>query len=301
MTEPLGFIGCGHMGGGMVTRLLDTGHTLVLCDIDAERLEPFVARGAAIAKTPKEVADACEIVFACLPGKEISKNVALGDAGVHRGGKIKIYVESSTLGLPTVRAIADGLKPRGIDVVDMPVSGGPRWAVAGELTTILAGSPKARAALDPILKKLAKNVMVVGDEPGLAQAAKIVNNAISLTGMIIAAEAVTMGVKAGLDADKLIEIINVSTGRNSATVDKFPKSVLPRTFNYGGPLDIGVKDLDLYLDQGRALGVPTFLGANVAALFQYVASQGGGQEDLTALVKHFEKWAGVEVRGKAAK
>ena len=208
---------------------------------------------------------------------------------------------SSTLGLSTVRAIAEGLQKKNIDVVDMPVSGGPSWAVAGKLTTIVAGSPEARKKLEPILKDLAKNVFVVGDRPGLAQAAKLVNNAISLSGMMMAAEAITMGVKAGLDADTLIDIINASTGRNSATVDKFPKAVLPRTFDYGGPLEIGVKDLDLYLDQGRALGVPTFLGANVAALFQYVVTQGGGKEDLTALVKHFEKWAGVEVKGKAAK
>ena len=102
MTAPLGFIGCGHMGGAMALRLAEAGYSLVVCDPDATRLEPLLAKGAIAAATPREVADRAEIVFACLPSQKISRDVAYGDDGVVGGKAIRIYIESSTIGQPTI-------------------------------------------------------------------------------------------------------------------------------------------------------------------------------------------------------
>jgi 3-hydroxyisobutyrate dehydrogenase-like beta-hydroxyacid dehydrogenase len=139
---------------------------------------------------------------------------------------------------------------------------------------------------------------VVGDTPGLAQVAKIINNALSLTAMMITSEAMVAGVKAGVDAEALIEVINAGTGRNSATVDKFPKAVLPRTFAYGGPVDMGIKDMQLYCELGRRSQAATPIGERVAELWHVITDDIGPGSDLTEMVRHFEKIAGVEVRGR---
>jgi 3-hydroxyisobutyrate dehydrogenase-like beta-hydroxyacid dehydrogenase len=296
VTAALGFIGCGHMGGAMALRLAEAGYPLVVCDPDATRLAPLTARGAIAAATPRAVADQAGIVFACLPSQEISRDVACGDNGVVHGKAIRIYIESSTIGQPAIVAIADRLAAANIAVLDMPVSGGPSWARDGKLTTILSGPAHAREAVVPVLSRLAGRTIVVGDKPGRAQVAKIVNNALSLTAMMITSEAMVAGVKAGVDADALIEVINAGTGRNSASVDKFPKAVLPRTFAYGGPVGMGIKDLELYCDLGRASQASTPVGERVAALWQVITDDIGANSDLTEMVRHFEKIAGVEVR-----
>ncbi|MGD9922945.1 MAG: NAD(P)-dependent oxidoreductase [Pseudorhodoplanes sp.] len=297
MARPLGFVGCGHMGGAMALRLVEAGYPLVVCDPDAAALAPLIEKGATAFETPREVADRAEIVFACLPSQEISKAVACGDDGVAHGKAIRIYIESSTIGQPTVTAIADRLAAANIAVLDMPVSGGPSWAREGKLTTILSGPEHARDAVASILSRLAGRTIVVGDTAGLAQVAKIVNNALSLTAMMITSEAMVTGVKAGVDAAALIEVINAGTGRNSASVDKFPKSVLPRKFAYGGPIGIGLKDMELYIDLGRTTGASTPVGATVADMWPVITEDVGAHSDLTAMVRYFEKIAGVEVRG----
>jgi 3-hydroxyisobutyrate dehydrogenase-like beta-hydroxyacid dehydrogenase len=298
VTAPLGFIGCGHMGGAMALRLIEGGYPLVVCDPDAAVLAPLVAKGAIAVATPREVADRAEIVFACLPSQKVSQSVAYGADGVASGGAIRIYVESSTIGQITIRSIAEKLAAANIAVLDMPVSGGPSWAREGKLTTILSGPKAARDLVAPVLARLAGRTIVVGDVPGLAQVAKIVNNALSLTAMMITSEAMVAGVKAGVDADALIEVINSGTGRNSATVDKFPKAVLPRTFAYGGPVNMGIKDMELYCDLGRRLHASTPIGERVAELWQIITDDIGPDSDLTEMVRHFETIAGVEVRGR---
>jgi 3-hydroxyisobutyrate dehydrogenase-like beta-hydroxyacid dehydrogenase len=298
VTAPLGFIGCGHMGGAMALRLAEAGYPLVVCDPDASQLAPLIARGASAAATPREVADRAEIVFACLPSQAISRAVAYGNNGVVKGKAIRIYIESSTIGQPTIAAIADELAAAGIAVLDMPVSGGPSWAREGKLTTILSGPADARDKVAPVLSQLAGRTIVVGDKPGLGQVAKIVNNALSLTAMMITSEAMVAGVKAGVDADALIEVINAGTGRNSASVDKFPKAVLPRKFAYGGPVAMGIKDMELYCELGRALQASTPVGERVAELWHVITDDIGAESDLTEMVRHFEKIAGVEVRGR---
>lgn len=298
MTAPLGFIGCGHMGGAMALRLIEGGYSLVVCDPDAAVLAPLVAKGAIAVATPREVADRADIAFACLPSQKISRDVAFGADGVVHGKAIRIYIESSTIGQSTIGEIAEKLAAGNIAVLDMPVSGGPSWARDGKLTTILSGPKDARDHVTPVLARLAGRTIVVGDKPGLAQVAKIVNNALSLTAMMITSEAMVAGVKAGVDADALVDVINAGTGRNSATVDKFPKAILPRTFAYGGPVSMGIKDMALYCDLGRGLQASTPIGERVAELWQIITDDIGADSDLTEMVRHFEKIAGVEVTGR---
>jgi 3-hydroxyisobutyrate dehydrogenase-like beta-hydroxyacid dehydrogenase len=293
----LAFIGCGAMGAPMAERLIDAGHALSIYDPSSAATAPLVARGAVAAPSPRAAAEASDVAFACLPSPEVSRKVALDVDGIIACKGLGAYVEMSTIGSKTVKAIAQGLSAAGIPVLDSPVSGGPRGARAGTLSTMVAGAPVAFEFVKPLLETVARNVFYMGEEPGLGQVTKLANNMISAAGMAAAFETSAMAVKAGVDARTLIETVNASTGRNSATMDKFPAAILTRSFDYGGKLSTMYKDVFLCLEEARELNVPMWVGSNVVQLWFHAMTQGRGNNDYTALIKMIEEWAGVVVGG----
>jgi 3-hydroxyisobutyrate dehydrogenase-like beta-hydroxyacid dehydrogenase len=297
MNATVAFIGCGAMGAPMAERLIDAGHAVRLYDPNPDAVAPLVKRGGTAARSTREVAEGCEIAFASLPSPEVSCKVALDPDGIASCKGLGIYIEMSTIGSRAVKMIAEGLTKSGITVLDAPVSGGPRGARAGTLSTMVAGEHSAFEKAKPYLETIARNVFYVGEQPGLAQVTKLANNMISAAGMAAAFEASAMAVKAGVDARVLIDTINASTGRNSATMDKFPASVLTRSFDYGGKLSIIYKDVLLCLEEARELNVPMWVGSNVVQLWFHAMTQGRGDDDFTTLIKMIEDWAGVVVGG----
>jgi 3-hydroxyisobutyrate dehydrogenase len=272
------------------------GARLHVYDPDEVAVAPFVLRGAVDHDSATAVADAAPVVFACLPNGKVSEAVA---AQVARGSAVRTYVEMSTIGSPTIARVEATVAARGIALVDCPISGGPKGARAGTLTVIVAGSPDTRSALRPWLEQIGSNVFEVGDRPGQAQLMKLVNNLINAANMATAFEALVLGAKGGLDPAQMVSVINVSTGRNSATLDKVPRAVLPGTFDYGAHLSTMVKDVVLGLQEAESLGVTMWVHETVRTLWRFGEQQGLGQADLTALMKVLEGWAGVEVRSRA--
>jgi 3-hydroxyisobutyrate dehydrogenase-like beta-hydroxyacid dehydrogenase len=293
----IAFIGCGAMGAPMAERLIDAGHALSIYDPSPAATAPLVARGAVAAPSPRAAAEASDVAFACLPSPEVSRKVALDVDGIIACKGLGAYVEMSTIGSKTVKAIAQGLSAAGIPVLDSPVSGGPRGARAGTLSTMVAGAPATFESVKPLLETVARNVFYMGEAPGLGQVTKLANNMISAAGMAAAFETSAMAVKAGVDARALIETVNASTGRNSATMDKFPAAILTRSFDYGGKLSTMYKDVFLCLEEARELNVPMWVGSNVVQLWFHAMTQGRGNDDYTALIKMIENWAGVVVGG----
>jgi 3-hydroxyisobutyrate dehydrogenase-like beta-hydroxyacid dehydrogenase len=298
MGSQIGFIGVGQMGAPMAERLLAAGRKVVVFDVNAAAMQPLVARGAVAAGSAQAAAAGAETVFACLPSPEVSRSVALGPDGLGGVGGFHTYVETSTIGTAAMKAIASGLAARGIAVLDAPVSGGPRGARAGKLATMVAGDRAAFERVKPLFDAIAAKVFYVGAAPGLAQITKLANNMISAAGMAAAMEAAVMAVKAGVDAHTLIDVVNASTGRNTATTDKFPQSILPRTFDYGGKLATMYKDVELCFAEARALGVPMWVGAAVVQLWFQAMTEGRGQDDYTTLIRTIEGWTGVTVGGE---
>jgi 3-hydroxyisobutyrate dehydrogenase-like beta-hydroxyacid dehydrogenase len=293
----LAFIGCGAMGAPMAERLIDAGHALSIYDPSPAATAPLVARGAVAAASPQAAAAASDVAFACLPSPEVSRKVALDADGIIACKGLGAYVEMSTIGSKTIKAIAQGLGAAGIPVLDSPVSGGPRGARAGTLSTMVAGARATFESVKPLLEAVARNVFYMGEAPGLGQVTKLANNMISAAGMAAAFETSAMAVKAGVDARTLIETVNASTGRNSATMDKFPAAILTRSFDYGGKLSTMYKDVFLCLEEARELDVPMWVGSNVVQLWFHAMTQGRGNDDYTALIKMIEEWAGVVVGG----
>jgi len=296
--QHLGFVGVGRMGGPMVGRLLDAGHELTIFDTSQAALKPLVARGAHRAASPKDVASAAEIVMTSLPTPDIVHGVALGEDGLVHGAKIKTMVDLSTTGPGMANTVAKGLAGRGIQWVDSPVSGGIAGAKGGTLA-VMVSCPKATyEAVQPIIANFGK-IFFVGEKPGLAQVVKLGNNMMAAAALVVASEALAMGVKAGVDPKIMVDIINVSSGRNSATQDKFPRSVLPGTFDFGFTTGLSYKDVRLCVDESEALGVPMVAGALVRQMLAITKAKYGADSDFTCIAKVIEEWAGVEIRGQS--
>src|SRR5580692_2644400 len=263
MSKPeLGFVGVGRMGGPMSERLLEAGYSLTVFDTDSPNVEALVKKGAKKASSAAEVASAADIVLMSLPTPDIVRSVALGEKGVARGNRVRTLIDLSTTGPGVSNIVAKELTQRKIAWVDSPVSGGVKGAAAGTLAVMVSCPKPVFEEIEPILTVFGK-IFFTGEKPGLAQTAKLANNLMAAAALVITSEAVAMGVKAGLDARVLIDIINASSGRNSASQDKFPRAVLPRTFDFGFATDLSYKDVRLCVDEAEALGVPMVVGAAV--------------------------------------
>jgi 3-hydroxyisobutyrate dehydrogenase-like beta-hydroxyacid dehydrogenase len=295
MKQVLGFVGVGRMGGPMAGRLLDAGHELCVFDTNPSAIAPLSARGAKGAASPDEVASAADIVFTSLPTPPIVQAVCLGERGILEGTRVKTLVDLSTTGPTVAGLVAKASAERGVAWVDSPVSGGVAGAMKGTLAVMVSCRKDTFPIVDPVLKTFGKT-FYVGEKPGLAQIAKLANNLLAAAAIVLSSEAVVMGVKAGLDARTLIDIINAGSGRNSATQDKFPRAILTRTFDFGFATGLSYKDVRLCLDEAESLGVPMIAGAAVRQMLAITNAKFGPDSDFTSIAKVVEEWAGVEIK-----
>jgi len=295
----IGFIGLGRMGFPMARRLIEAGHNLVAYDTRREAVEKLVALGATAATSPKDVADKVETVMASLPSLDISLNVATGKDGVIEGSRVKRLVDLSTTGSQMAVRIHDALKQRNIVQIDSPVSGGVAGAEKGTLAVMVSGPRAEFDLLKPALDVIGK-VFFISEKPGAGQTMKLANNYLSATAMVATSEAVVMGVKAGLDPKVMIEVINAGSGLNTASRDKFPRSVLPRSFDYGFATALMVKDVRLCLDEMKSMGLSMEVAEAVGRLWEVVIREMGPDSDFTSAIKPIEQAAGVEVRVRPA-
>jgi len=293
----IGFIGLGNMGAPMARRLVEAGHRLTFYDTRQETIGDLAARGAVAARSPAEVADAAETVMASLPTPDIVLQVATGPRGVIEGKRVRRFVDLSTTGSVMAKRIFALLQARNIVQIDSPVSGGVRGAERGTLAVMASGPRADVEAVEPALAVIGK-VFFIGEQSGAGQTMKVVNNVLSATAVAATAEALVTGAKAGLDARVMLDVINAGSGRNTATEDKYPRCVLPGTFDLGFTAGLMNKDVKLFLSESAALGVPTQVIDAVARLLQLTCDELGPETDLTTVVRPVEKRAGAEVRAR---
>ena len=280
----VGFLGLGRMGAPMACRLAGHVDRLLVHDISPGPVEMVVAKGAEAAGSAAALGDRCDIVFMSLPTPPVVRDAV---AEVITGGTPRIMVDLSTSGPRLAQELHDLLAPRGVASFDAPVSGGIRGAELGSLA-IMVGGPAAlyeeiRGALDRI-----GNPYFMGEQPGAGQVAKLANNLLSAAALAVTAEVMAMGTKAGLDARLLIDIINAGSGRNSATEDKYPRAILPRTFDFGMKTGLFLKDIRLCIAEAEALGVPMIAGEAVRQLFAITQARFGPASDFTEIGRLFE-------------
>ncbi|WP_179475016.1 NAD(P)-dependent oxidoreductase [Mycolicibacterium vinylchloridicum] len=295
----IGFIGLGNMGFPMAVRLIDAGHSLVVFDTRPEIVASAVELGAQAASSPRDVADRSETVLASLPSVQASRDVATGPDGVIKGQRVKRFVDLSTVGSTAAQQIQAQLAQRGIAMLDSPVSGGVGGATKGTLALMVSGPREVYDLIAPVLAQLG-TPFFVDTKSGAGQTMKLVNNLLAATALATTCEVVVMGVKAGLDPSVMIDVINAGSGATNASRDKFPNSILPRSFDYGFATGLMVKDVRLYLEEAAALGIPSEVAAAVGRLWETVMSEEGAESDFTSAIKPLEAAAGVVVDGRPA-
>jgi len=242
------------------------------------------------------VADAATIIFASLPDRQVSLDVALGRDGIAGGSAVRQYVEMSTIGRATMAAIDAGLQAHGVGVVDAPVTGGVPGVRAGRLSIMVAGRGVDLDAVRPWLGRIGGRVTTLGREPGKAQTMKLVCNLVVAANVIVACEGLAIGAKAGLDPGQMLELISSGTARSAASSDILPRAVLERRFDFGARTSIIDKDVRLGLAEAGTLGVPTPVIAAAAELWKAAGSETAlADADFTAILTLVERLTGTRV------
>jgi 3-hydroxyisobutyrate dehydrogenase-like beta-hydroxyacid dehydrogenase len=291
----IGFIGLGKMGFPMARRLVEAGHAVTVYDLRKETVDGLVALGAQAAGSVREVADRVETVMASLPTPDVVHAVAVGKGGLIEGNRVRRFVDLSTTGAVMAKRIFETLKERDITQIDSPVSGGIAGAEKGTLAVMVSGPRDEAMALEGVLSVIGK-FFFVGEQPGAGQTMKLCNNVLSATAMAATAEAMVTGVKAGIDPRVMLDVINAGSGRNTATEFKFPKLIVPRTFDLGFTNGLMLKDVSLFLSEAEALGVPAQVAQAVVNSVRRSCDEIGPDADFTTVVQPIERRAGAEVK-----
>ncbi len=291
-----GFIGLGNMGGPMATRLLAAGETVHVMDRDATAVAKLTEKGAIPQPTPAALGNVSDVVFLSLPDGNVVSSVVNGSEGLVNATRVKRVVDLSTIGPDAAKAAARALSMQGITYIDAPVSGGIAGARDGTLAVMVSCPRTHYDDLQPVLRNFGP-LFYMGTEPGQAQVMKLANNLLSAAAVAITAEAMALGVKSGLNPATMLDVINAGSGRNSATVAKFPKAVLTGTYDIGFTARLAHKDVRLCLAEAESIGIPMIVGSAVKEMLMVTTAALGQDADYTDLSRVVENWAGIEIRG----
>lgn len=276
-----GFIGLGNMGVPMSTNLCAAGYVATV--FDAAGTAQRAPKGTTVAENIAAVARQ-DTLFLSLPDGRIVASVC--DEILNAAGRrVSTVVDFSTTGPQAAGEIGAALAAGGITFVDAPVSGGRAGAIAGTLTVIASGPDTAVAALSGPFEAVGGNIFHVGQNPGQAQAVKLLNNFLSATAMAATSEAVQFGMGHGVAMETILDVVNVSTGRNTASADKFPKRVATETFDAGFAMSLMTKDVALYFDEVRKSGSADSVGATMTGLWNAADAAMPGS-DFTEIYKY---------------
>lgn len=289
-TTRIGLIGIGNMGTPMGANLTKAGWRLTVYDTDRAKLDDFVqAHGGTAARTLEETGATCPVVITMLPDGHVVRKVVLGsspgeDSLVRGFAAGAIVVDMSSSSPVGTRQLGEQLAARDIHLLDAPVSGGVKGAVAGTLAIMVGGDHELAAALDAVLAPMGRRFYV--GSLGSGHAAKVLNNYVSAAGLAAAAEALHIADRFGIEQQVLLDVINASTGRNNSTENKFAQFVFNRKFNSGFALGLMAKDLKLAMEVAEACEVPAELGHATLRLWQEAEATIGARSDHTEIARY---------------
>jgi L-threonate 2-dehydrogenase len=288
MRKPdVGVIGLGSMGGGVVTSLLRAGFAARVYDVRSTIVQSFVHRGAIACADPGDVGAACDIIIVLVVNAEQTEAVLFGERGaVPEMRKGSVLVMSVTVSPEYAEQLGVRLAERGVLMLDGPVSGGEVKAAAGQMTIMASGPPQAFALCEPIFNAIAEKVYRVGDAPGAASKVKMINQLLAGVHIAAAAEAMALGIKAGVDLNVLYEVISNSAGSSWMFRNRVPH-ILAGDYRPRSAVNIFVKDLGIVLETGKKSAFPLPLTAAALQMFLMAAAAGYGSEDDSALIKIF--------------
>jgi len=290
-----GFIGTGSMGLPLAANILKQEQSLAAFDINPEATKSLADKQARILASPVEVANEAEIVFACMPSIESFRHIVSGKDGIIHGTQMKTFVNLGTMGTEALAEIEAVLKEKGIPMLDSPITGGVQRAWDADITVITSGPQAVYDKVEPFLKSFARDIHYVGEKIGQAQIAKICNNIMSFTNMIIGLEALVMAAKGGVDPEKVLDVINSGSGQNSATLTKIPNYVMKGNFEMEAPMHIIAKDAMLWRMESERLQTPTNVASASYQTLQQALAMGLGDGDFSEIVKLMERASDFEL------
>ena len=295
-TKALALVGVGNIGQHFATRLLRAGYRVTVFDLNQAALDRLAGEGARIAKTVEDLARTHDTILLSLPTPAIVKGVVDQIAAAHGGDGPKLVVDLSTTGPDATRSLHDTLSARGISLIGAPVSGGTANAEQGKLAIMAAGPRSVYDAILPILEVIGHKIFYIGEDPSLGQTIKIINNTLYATSLIASSEALVYGKKAGLDPQVMLDVINVSSGRSFATMERIPQCALDGSFPMRFTTALLHKDVKMCIDDAERIGAPMQVNPVARQFLAFAMTQGLGERDNMEVIRPIEGWAGVELR-----
>ncbi|NUA29619.1 L-threonate dehydrogenase [Cupriavidus basilensis] len=295
MSKSIGVIGLGAMGNGVAHSLLRAGFKVHACDLRPDVLQRFADAGGIPCASPAELGGKCDVVVTLVVNAAQTEAVLFGEHGAAsslRPGTL--VIASATVPPGFAEALGKRLGERGILLLDAPVSGGAARAASGEMTMMTSGPAEAYALAEDVLAAMAGKVYRLGDAHGAGSKVKIINQLLAGVHIAAAAEAMALGLREGVDADALYEVITHSAGNSWMFENRVPH-ILSGDYTPLSAVDIFVKDLGLVLDTARTSKFPLPLSAAAHQMFMMASSAGHGGEDDSAVIKIFP---GIELPAK---
>lgn len=292
----LGFVGTGNMGNPMASNLINAGHLLTVHDLRREAATNLLEMGATWADSPRAAAEGNDVVFTSLPGPREVEAVALGEQGILGGARTgSIYVDLSTNSPTVVRRIHQRFQEQGVSLLDAPVSGGIEGATAATLAVMVGGDEETYRRVKPVLDAIGTNVFYCGPI-GNGMICKICNNLLTMGIASLLAEALTLGVKAGVDLKVLVDVIGKSSGNNWRLQQRFPRYLFKGNFEPGFTAAGSAKDVRLATDLGRELGLPMEVSNLIDQKYVEVVARGWGDRDSDIIAVLQEEKTGIQLR-----
>ncbi len=290
MPDTIGFIGLGIMGKPMAHNLLRAGFQVIVQNRHQEVTDELVAAGATPGALPRDIAASCDVLITMLPDSPQVEEVLVGNDGVIEGARAGLVViEMSTISPIVTRTLADRLTAHGIAMLDAPVSGGDKGAIAGTLSIMVGGEEETFKRCMPIFQALGKTIVHVGGN-GAGQVVKACNQIVVALIIEAVSEALVLGSRAGVDPAKILQVLNGGLAANRV-IELRGASMLVHDFAPGGRIKTHHKDLGIILELGRMYGVSLPVTALVDQMFASLETRGRGDLDHTALLTYLEDLA----------
>ncbi|MBP1155861.1 MULTISPECIES: NAD(P)-dependent oxidoreductase [unclassified Paenibacillus] len=285
----VGVIGLGNMGGNMAQAIFDGGYAVTVYDVNSELVSKYGSLGFGTSDSIQDLTQKSNLILTSLPNSEIVRQVYMGAQGIVQHIQPgSVAVDLSTIEPDVIREIDTAIVSKSASLLDAPVSGGPNEARNGELVLIVGGHKELLEEVEPVLRRIGNTIFHVGT-PGDAKVVKLVNNMMTMGNVLVAAEAFSVGVKAGVDPELLFQVLSQSGGRSHHFNKRFPKA-LERNFNPGFTVELGEKDVGLGVDLSKSLQLPLPLMNLVRQMYGVAMSEGLGKEDIVSVLKLYENW-----------
>ncbi|MCB2160651.1 NAD(P)-dependent oxidoreductase [bacterium] len=289
MAKTTGFVGLGTMGKPMASNLLKAGFQVTICGHkNTAPIKELQAEGAVVVETPSQVAAASDVVVTCLPDSPEVTQVVAGENGLLAGSNPgMVIIDTSTINPKNAQALAEKAQEKGCVFLDAPMSGGEVGAIAGALTFMIGGDKAAVDACEDVFNAMGKKTYYAG-EAGSGQVVKLCNNLMLGINLVGVCEAFAMGVKAGVEAQTLAEIVQASSGGSAVIERYFPKTIAKNQYKPGFRLKLMSKDMNLALDAAKQLGIPSLAGVTAGQVFDMVMNMGRGDDDFAVVATFYQ-------------